>query len=177
MQEQCKQNILYFWFSLKYIEITTVKNSKIFLKPFKKKKLAITLFHYVSRDIWLGSSKELIWIDLSRLLILSRPQGRFGNLGIGTSASVLAPSLQKFYLYLTHFFLEKIAYHAQYASIFFLVQLVLSYLKIFALLECSFFLLLKHACWEKVLIYVWNNLLGFFKLTWCRHLKIVQMFT
>ena len=70
---------------------------------------------------------------------------RFGNLGIGNSASALAlasalaSALQKSYLYLTHFFLEKIEYHAQYASIFFLVQLVLSYLKIFALFNVRVF--------------------------------------
>ena len=79
---------------------------------------------------------------------------RFGNLGIGTSASALAlasalaSALQKSYLYLTHFFLEKIEYHVQYASIFFLVQLVLSYLKICALFNVRVFLFFmhKHAC-------------------------------
>ena len=60
-------------------------------------------------------------------------------MGTSASALALASALQKSYLYLTHFFLEKIEYHAQYASIFFLVQLVLSYLKIFALFKVRVF--------------------------------------
>ena len=32
----------------------------------KKKKLALTSFYYVSREIWLGNSKKLICIDQSR---------------------------------------------------------------------------------------------------------------
>ena len=40
----------------------------------KKKKLALTLFYYVSREIWLGNSKKLICIDHSRFQIFSHPQ-------------------------------------------------------------------------------------------------------
>ena len=32
----------------------------------RKKKLALTFFCYVSREIWLGNSKNLICIDLLR---------------------------------------------------------------------------------------------------------------
>ena len=64
-------------------------------------------------------------------------QWPFGNLGIGTSA--LASALQKFYLYLTHFFLEKIEYYVLYTLIFFLVQLVLSYLKIYVRFKVTVF--------------------------------------
>ena len=39
-------------------EIITVKSLKS-----KKKKLALTLFYYVSREIWLGNSKKVICID------------------------------------------------------------------------------------------------------------------
>ena len=50
-----------FLVSLKYREILTVKSLKS-----KKKKLALTLFYYVSREIWLDNSKKLICIDQSR---------------------------------------------------------------------------------------------------------------
>ena len=50
-------------------EIITVKSLKS-----KKKNLALTLFYYVSREIWLGNSKMLICIDLSRLHIFSHPR-------------------------------------------------------------------------------------------------------
>ena len=40
----------------------------------KKKKLALTLFYYVSREVWLGNSKRLICIDQSRFYIFSHPQ-------------------------------------------------------------------------------------------------------
>ena len=49
-------------------EIITVKSLKS-----KKKNLALTLFYYVSREIWLGNSKMLICIDLSRFHIFSHP--------------------------------------------------------------------------------------------------------
>ena len=59
---------------LKYREIITVKTVILYLKnkyfiktvntlitslKSKKKKLALTLFYYVSREIWLGNSKSL----------------------------------------------------------------------------------------------------------------------
>ena len=40
----------------------------------KKKKLALTLFYYVSREIWLGNTEKLICIDQSRFYIFSHPQ-------------------------------------------------------------------------------------------------------
>ena len=49
---------------LKNREIITVKSFKS-----KKKKLALTLFYYVSWEIWLGNSKKLICIDQSRFYI------------------------------------------------------------------------------------------------------------
>ena len=45
-------------------EIITVKSLKS-----KKRKLALTLFYYVSQEIWLGNSKKLICIDQSRFYI------------------------------------------------------------------------------------------------------------
>ena len=66
---------------------------------------------------------------------------RFGNLGIGIGIGIGIVSC----LYLMHFFLEKIEYHVQYASVFFLVQLVVSYLKIFALFEIRVFVF---SCWN-----------------------------
>ena len=50
-------------------EIKTVKILKS-----KKKKLALTLFYYVSQEIWLGKSKKFICIDQSRLYIFSHPR-------------------------------------------------------------------------------------------------------
>ena len=44
--------------SLKYREIITVKSLKS-----KKKKMALTLFYYVSQEIWMGNSKKLFCID------------------------------------------------------------------------------------------------------------------
>ena len=49
--------------------IITVKSLKS-----KKKKLALTLFYYVSWEIWLGNSKNLIWKDQSRVYIFSHPR-------------------------------------------------------------------------------------------------------
>ena len=40
----------------------------------KKKKLALTLFYYVSREIWLDNSKKLICTDQSRFYIFSHPR-------------------------------------------------------------------------------------------------------
>ena len=40
----------------------------------KKKKLALTLFYYVIREIWLGNSKMVIYIDQSRFYIFSNPR-------------------------------------------------------------------------------------------------------
>ena len=40
----------------------------------KKKKLALTLFYYVSQEITLGNSKNLICRDQSRFYIFSHPQ-------------------------------------------------------------------------------------------------------
>ena len=40
----------------------------------KKKKLTLTLFYYVSREIWLGNSKKFICRDQSRFYIFSHPR-------------------------------------------------------------------------------------------------------
>ena len=40
----------------------------------KKKQLALTLFYYVSREVWLSNSKKLISIDQSIFYIFSHPQ-------------------------------------------------------------------------------------------------------
>ena len=45
------------------------------LKVLKQEKEAVTnFFYYVNREIWLGSSKTLIFIDQSRFCIFSHPQ-------------------------------------------------------------------------------------------------------
>ena len=58
-----------FLASLKYREIITVKSLKN-----KKKKLTLTLFYYVIREIWLGNSKKLICIDQLRFYISLHPR-------------------------------------------------------------------------------------------------------
>ena len=40
----------------------------------KKKKLALTLFYYASREMWLVNSKKLICIDQARFYIFSHPR-------------------------------------------------------------------------------------------------------
>ena len=40
----------------------------------KKKKMALTSFYYVSREIWLVNSKKLTSIDQSRFYIFSHPR-------------------------------------------------------------------------------------------------------
>ena len=50
-------------------EIKTVKSLKR-----KKKKLTLTLFYYVRREIWLGNPKKLNCIDQSRFYIFSQPR-------------------------------------------------------------------------------------------------------
>ena len=40
----------------------------------KKKKLTLSLFYYVSREIWLENSKKLICIDPSRFYSFSHPR-------------------------------------------------------------------------------------------------------
>ena len=65
--------------SLNYRKIITIKLVKLYKKPnffikslkSKKKNLALTLFFYVSREIWLGNSKKLICTDQSRFYIFS----------------------------------------------------------------------------------------------------------
>ena len=47
----------------------------IVLKKSKKKKLSITLFYYISWEIWWGNSKKLICIDKSRFYNFLHPQG------------------------------------------------------------------------------------------------------
>ena len=64
---------------LKYKEIITVnfiRNFAFFIKSLKskKKKLALTSFYYVSREMWLDNSKKLICIDQSRFYIFSHPR-------------------------------------------------------------------------------------------------------
>ena len=56
--------VLTFLISLRYSEIVTVKSLKS-----KKKKLALTLLCYISRDIWLGNSSKLVCIDQSKFYI------------------------------------------------------------------------------------------------------------
>ena len=67
MAMQTKQFV--FLVLLEYREIIMVKSLKS-----KKKKLALTLFYYASREIWLDNSKKLICIDQSRFYIFSHPQ-------------------------------------------------------------------------------------------------------
>ena len=69
---------------VKYGEIITVKGLKS-----KKKKLALTLFYYVSREIWLANSKKLICIDQSRFEIFSHPR-EFKNVNIFFTIPFLA---------------------------------------------------------------------------------------
>ena len=51
--------------------VTLYKKLHFFIKSLKskKKKLALTSSYYVSREIWLGNSKNLICIDQSRFYI------------------------------------------------------------------------------------------------------------
>ena len=74
---------VYFLVSLKYIDIITVKTVTLYIRNFiffiknlknKKKKLALTLFYYVSREIWLGNSKKHICIDQLKFNIFSHLQ-------------------------------------------------------------------------------------------------------
>ena len=67
----CKSNVnktvSFFLFLLKYRDITTFKTLTRHKKPYffhlkskkQEKQVAMTLFHYVSRDISLGNSKSL----------------------------------------------------------------------------------------------------------------------
>ena len=59
------------WFFLvsRNREILSVKSLKS-----KKKNLALTLFYYVSRETWLGNSKNLISIDQSTFYIYLHPR-------------------------------------------------------------------------------------------------------
>ena len=58
----------------------TIRNFMFFIESLKSKKnkLALTLFYYVIREIWLGNSKKLICIDQSRFYIFSQ-QREFKN--------------------------------------------------------------------------------------------------
>ena len=75
-----KSLIFFFFFFLVYRGIITAKTVALYKKLYffikglksKKKKLALTLFYYVSREIWLGNSKFLICRDQSRFNIFSR---------------------------------------------------------------------------------------------------------
>ena len=51
-----------------------VRNVSKVLKEKKKKKLALTSFYYVSREICLSNSKKLICIHQSRFYIFSHPR-------------------------------------------------------------------------------------------------------
>ena len=67
--QQCfaiAMQIFFFFLVLRDGEIIMVKNLES-----KKKKLALTLFYYVSREICLGNSKKLICINQSGFYILS----------------------------------------------------------------------------------------------------------
>ena len=57
-------------------EFELVTPNSIMIKSLKskKKKLAVTSFYYVSREIWLCNSKKLICIDQSRFYIFSQPR-------------------------------------------------------------------------------------------------------
>ena len=78
----CKRTLNFFLVSFKYREIITIKTWILYKKLFffikslenKKKKLALTLIHYASQEIWLGNSKKLISIDQSRFYIFSHPR-------------------------------------------------------------------------------------------------------
>ena len=65
----CNSSVHNFFLGSRDREIITVKSLKS-----KKKKLTLTLFYYVSREIWLGNSKKLICIDQSRFYIFSHPR-------------------------------------------------------------------------------------------------------
>ena len=56
--------------------VTVIRNFIFFIKSLQsnKKKLALTLFYYVSREIWLDNSKKLICIDQLRFYIFSHPR-------------------------------------------------------------------------------------------------------
>ena len=54
-------NVNIFFLVSRDREIITVKSLKS-----KKKKLALTLFYYVSREIWLGNSKNLFFAQTSQ---------------------------------------------------------------------------------------------------------------
>ena len=70
---------IFFLVSWMYREIIMIKRVTLykklyfFIKRFKskKKRLELTSFHHVSREIWLGNSTNLICIDQSRFYILS----------------------------------------------------------------------------------------------------------
>ena len=40
----------------------------------KKKKLALTLFYYLSQEMWLSNSRKLIYTDQSRFYNFSHPE-------------------------------------------------------------------------------------------------------
>ena len=56
---------------LKFLRKTLRSNLKS--PKSKEKKLALTLFYYVSWEIWLGNSKKLLYINQSRFYIFSHP--------------------------------------------------------------------------------------------------------
>ena len=62
----CNSNVNNFFLVSRDREIITVKSLKN-----KRKKLALTLFYYASREIWLGNSKKLICMDQSRFYIFT----------------------------------------------------------------------------------------------------------
>ena len=69
-------NVNNFFLVSSYREIIMAKSLKS-----SKKNLALTLFYYVSREMWLGNSKKLICIDQSRFEIFSHPR-EFKNVNI-----------------------------------------------------------------------------------------------
>ena len=75
----CNNNVnkTVFLDSSKYREIITAKTVTHFsiksLKS-KKKKLGLTFFYYVIRELWLANSKKLICVDQSRFYIFSQPR-------------------------------------------------------------------------------------------------------
>ena len=76
------KTVYFFSVSLKCREIITVKTVTLYKKLYffikrvkgKKKKLTLTSFYYVSREILLGNLKTLICIEQSRFYILSHPR-------------------------------------------------------------------------------------------------------
>ena len=64
------------------IKTNTFYKTFCFIKSLKsrKKKLTLTLFYHVSREVLLGNSKKLICIDPSRFYIFLQPRSKMFNI-------------------------------------------------------------------------------------------------